>query len=66
MTTGTVNFTICVVGCDDETTIEYPMTEAEFALVNSIALKITEASTYGCMPRMTVTRPAPPQVKEHE
>ena len=47
-------YKISVDGCDDSTEIEMELTGAEWALVKWIAQKITEASTYGCMPTMEI------------
>lgn len=53
------NYQVTVSGCDDSTSIEIPLNDAEFAIVNAVALKITAASTYGCMPRMDVSEVLP-------
>jgi hypothetical protein len=45
---------ISVDGCDDSTTVEMDLTEAEAAVVERVARAITEESSYGCMPTMTL------------
>ncbi|SDK81672.1 hypothetical protein [Lacicoccus qingdaonensis] len=47
-------FEIAVHGCDDSTCIEYDLTEEQMELVEDIAIKITEASSYACMPVMDI------------
>lgn len=47
-------FRITVSGCDDSTTIEKKLTDAELRLIEVVAHEITEASEYGCMPTMEV------------
>lgn len=47
-------YSIIVQGCDDSTRIEMELTLQEYELVKKIADKITETSTYSCMPRMTI------------
>ncbi len=47
-------YKIGVHGCDDSTEIEMELTETEWTLVRRIARKITETSTYGCMPTMEI------------
>jgi hypothetical protein len=57
----TTRYEITVSGCDDSTRIETELTGVEFAFVSKLAERITEASTYGCMPTMHVAKlpPAP-------
>ena len=43
-------------GCDASTEFEYEINEAEFELLNKIAEKSKEVSTYGCMPVMTIEK----------
>ena len=47
-------YEISVHGCDDSTTIEKELTFKEYELLKEIAEKITNTSTYRCMPTMTV------------
>jgi hypothetical protein len=49
-----MKYRIKVSGCDDSTYINRDLTEQEYAFLVSIAADITEASTYGCMPTMTL------------
>ena len=51
-------YIITLEGCDDETVFEMDLTEEEKILLENVAAKANERSTYGCMPRMYV------QVKE--
>ena len=45
---------ITLEGCDDETVFEMDLTEEEKILLQNVAEKANETSTYGCMPRMYV------------
>ena len=45
-------YEISVHGCDDSTTIKQELTFEEYEFLNTIAEKITETSSYGCMPTM--------------
>lgn len=45
---------ITVDGCDDYTEVTMQMTDAELAFLQKVAAAITNASEYGCMPRMEV------------
>ena len=47
-------YIIALEGCDDETVFEMDLTEEEKILLQNIAAKVNETSTYGCMPRMYV------------
>lgn len=47
-------YEISVDGCGDSTTIEMELTQVEYELVQKVANAITNASTYGCMPRMSI------------
>jgi hypothetical protein len=47
-------YTVKVSGCDDSTSIEIELTQAQFDIVDHIAKEITAASTCICMPRMSV------------
>ena len=47
---------IHVSGCDDTTTIEIEVPEGTVGTIEEIAEQICEASTYGCMPTMTVEK----------
>ena len=49
-------YEISVHGCDDSTTIKQELTFEEYELLKEIAEKITNTSTYGCMPTMTVRK----------
>lgn len=51
-------YIITLEGCDDETVFEMNLTEEEAILLQNVAAKANETSTYGCMPTMYV------QVKE--
>jgi hypothetical protein len=48
-------YKVSVYGCDDTTTVIVELTEEEYAHIKDIAAKVTEASTYCCMPTMDVT-----------
>ena len=47
-------YEISVHGCDDSTTIKQELTLEEYELLKEIAEKVTNASTYGCMPTMGI------------
>ena len=47
-------YIITLEGCDDETVFEMDLTEEEKILLQNVAAKANETSTYGCMPRMYV------------
>jgi hypothetical protein len=48
------SYRIDVNGCDDSTSIFYMLSKKEYDLVNDIAERITNKSTYQCMPTMFV------------
>lgn len=47
-------YVITLEGCDDETVFKMELTEGEAILLEKVAAKANETSTYGCMPRMYV------------
>ena len=47
---------LSVHGCDDSTYVTIEATEEQFTFLQSIAEKVNEASTYGCMPTMVVEK----------
>ena len=47
-------YIITLEGCDDETVFEMDLTEEEKILLQNVAEKANETSTYDCMPRMYV------------
>ena len=47
-------YIITLAGCDDETVFKMDLTEGEAILLEKVAAKANETSTYGCMPRMYV------------
>ena len=47
-------FVITLEGCDDETVFKMDLTESEAILLEKVAAKANETSTYGCMPRMYI------------
>lgn len=47
-------YIITLEGCDDETVFKMELTEGEVILLEKVAAKANETSTYGCMPRMYV------------
>ena len=47
-------YIITLEGCDDETVFEMDLTEEETILLQNVAAKANETSTYDCMPRMYV------------
>ena len=51
------SYRVAVDGCDDSTYVDVLLTEREAALVRQIAEAVTEASSYGCMPTMTLIDP---------
>lgn len=46
---------VTVDGCDDSTSIDLDMTDEQYLFLRAVDDAITTASTYGCMPKMTVT-----------
>lgn len=48
---------ICVEGCDDSTYVEMDLSSEELAFVTRLAREVTKASTYQCMPTMSVETP---------
>jgi hypothetical protein len=49
-----VKVEICVSGCDDSTHVTMETTYEQMLFLQQVAEKVTEASTYGCMPRMEI------------
>ena len=47
-------YVITLEGCDDETVFKMDLTEREAILLEKVAAKANETSTYGCMPRMYI------------
>ena len=47
-------YIITLEGCDDETVFKMDLTEGEAILLEKVAAKANETSTYGCMPRMYI------------
>ena len=47
-------YVITLEGCDDETVFKMDLTESEAILLEKVAAKANETSTYGCMPRMYI------------
>lgn len=45
---------ITVEGCDDRTTITVDLAPERLAFLTEIAEKITAASEFSCMPKMTI------------
>lgn len=49
-----MNYRIEVSGCDDTTRIDRELTDEQAAFLKEVATAITAASSYGCMPTMSV------------
>ena len=47
-------YVITLEGCDYETVFKMDLTEGEAILLEKVAAKANETSTYGCMPRMYI------------
>ena len=47
-------YVITLEGCDDETVFKMNLTEGEAILLEKVAAKANETSTYSCMPRMYI------------
>lgn len=47
-------YRITVSGCDDVTSVDRDLTDAEAELVRHLAKEITDASEYTCMPTMSI------------
>lgn len=47
---------ITLTGCDDATYIDMEVTSDEFVFLDRIAKRSEKASTYGCMPTLSVRR----------
>lgn len=43
-----------VDGCDDSTSLIIRLDDAEFAIIEELASRVTEASTYVCKPTMDI------------
>lgn len=52
--TSAASFEITVSGCDDQTKITADLTPTELTLLTGIVEKITAASEFSCMPKMTI------------
>jgi len=50
----TKTYEINVCGCDDTTTFDMDLTEAEYEVIDRVAQKCTATSTYGCEPTMVI------------
>lgn len=46
--------TVCVEGCDATTKVKMEVTDAELAAYKKLADIVTNKSSYGCEPTMTV------------
>lgn len=53
-------------GCDDSTSVIVDLTDAEFAVAERIAKAVTQASFFGCMPRLAVSAASPDVVAQVE
>ena len=49
-----MKYKITLEGCDDSTIFEMDLTPDEHAVLERVAKKANETSTYGCMPRMYI------------
>jgi hypothetical protein len=49
-----MKYRITVTGCDDDNTVDLDLTDAEVTFAKRLAEALTEASQYGCQPRMRV------------
>jgi hypothetical protein len=58
-------YCIAVSGCDDTTYIVEELDDIAITIVTSLAQRITAASTYGCMPTMTVTLATPEEEQKY-
>jgi hypothetical protein len=52
-------YEIKLSGCDDSTRFVMDLDDAEAALLERVAARSQEASSYGCEPRMYLTTPPP-------
>ena len=49
-------YKIIVYGCDDSTEIDYELNDKELSLVEDISKKVSNTSSYQCMPTMEVKK----------
>lgn len=56
-------YTITLEGCDDSTVFDMELTHLEFLIINEVATKANETSTYCCEPRMYIVEK---EVNENE
>jgi hypothetical protein len=49
-------YTLRIDGCDDETNVELELSPEEAVFLEEVALKVTEASSCRCQPRMTLIK----------
>ena len=47
-------YLVVVQGCDDSTGIIIQADDIKFDIIKELADQVTEASTYGCQPRMSI------------
>ena len=52
------SYEIVLIGCEASTDFTMELTEEEYELLQRVASESVEASTYGCMPTLEVTRRA--------
>jgi len=52
----TESYTIAVIGCDDTTEITMDLSKVQLELLNTLAQKSKEISTYGCMPVIEIRK----------
>ena len=50
----TLKYKISVHGCDDSTYVEMELTNGQASIIELLAKKVTEASTYQCQPSMNI------------
>ncbi len=55
----TKTYYINVYGCDDTTSFDMELTDAEYEVVDRVAKKCTATSTYGCEPTMVINPKEP-------
>ncbi len=59
-----MKYLIEVSGCDDTTRIVADLTVKQAEAVGRVAEQITAASTYGCMPVMSIRKATPQDIKD--
>jgi hypothetical protein len=58
-----MKYKISIDGCDDSTEVVLDLTKSQVKVIEELAEKASEVSTYGCMPTIAIIEPPTPPVK---